>query len=76
LNILDEVNMYFPIGSFRSFSLPIKDSYEIIFIRTTRDRLKLVLLTPTVISIWLTKVNNKQQKTIYIYIKYSFFKNI
>jgi hypothetical protein len=51
--------MYFPIGSFRSFSLPIDDSYEIIFIRTTRDRLKLVLLTPTIISIWLTKVNNK-----------------
>ncbi|CAF0802050.1 unnamed protein product [Rotaria sordida] len=51
----DEVNMYFPIGSFRSFSLPIEESYEIIFIRTTRDRLKLVLLTPTVISIWLTK---------------------
>jgi hypothetical protein len=53
--------MYFPIGSFRSFSLPIKDSYEIIFIRTTRDRFKLVLLTPTVISIWLTKVNNNKQ---------------
>ncbi|CAF1087733.1 unnamed protein product [Adineta steineri] len=47
--------MYFPIGSFRSFSLPIEEPYEIIFIRTTRDRLKLVLLTPTIISVWLTK---------------------
>ncbi|CAF3434359.1 unnamed protein product [Rotaria sp. Silwood1] len=47
--------MYFPIGSFRSFSLPIEESYKIIFIRTTRDRLKLVLLTPTIISVWLTK---------------------
>jgi hypothetical protein len=50
--------MYFPIGSFRSFQLPIEDYYKIIFIRTTRDRLKLVVLTPTIISIWLTKVNN------------------
>jgi len=58
--LLDEVNMYFPIGSFRSFSLPVEDPYEIIFIRTTRDRHKLVLLTPTIISIWLTKVNNQQ----------------
>ncbi len=56
MNILDEVNMYFPIGSFRSFSLPVEELHEIIFIRTTRDRLKLVLLTPTIISIWLTKV--------------------
>ncbi|CAF0822757.1 unnamed protein product [Adineta ricciae] len=47
--------MYFPIGSFRSFSLPIEEPYEIIFLRTTRDRLKLVLLTPTIISVWLTK---------------------
>ena len=60
-NILGDVNMYFPIGTFRSFSLPIKDSYEIIFIRTTRDRLKLVLLTPTIISLWLTKVNIKDR---------------
>jgi hypothetical protein len=60
--ILDEVNMYFPIGSFRNFPLPIEDPYEIIFIRATRDRLKLVVLTQTVISIWLTKVNKKKSR--------------
>ncbi|CAF4734912.1 unnamed protein product, partial [Rotaria socialis] len=49
------VNMYFPIGSFRSLSIPIEESYDIIFIRTTRDRLKLVVLTPTIITIWLSK---------------------
>lgn len=48
--------MYFPIGSFRSFALPIEEPYEIVFIRATRDRLKLVVLTPTIISVWLTKV--------------------
>ncbi|CAM4755974.1 unnamed protein product [Rotaria magnacalcarata] len=47
--------MYFPIGSFRSLSIPIEESYDIIFIRTTRDRLKLVVLTPTVITVWLSK---------------------
>lgn len=67
---LDEVNMYFPIGSFRNFSLPIEDSYDINFIRTTRDRLKLVLLTPSIISVWLTKVNWKAKKK-YAHIKWS-----
>ena len=54
--ILDDVNMYFPIGSFRKFALPVEDPQEIVFIRATRDRLKLVVLSPTIISIWLTKV--------------------
>lgn len=48
--------MYFPIGSFRSYFLPVEDPVEIIGIRVTRDRLKLVVLTPTIISVWLTKV--------------------
>ena len=63
-NVLDEVIMYFPIGSYRSFSLPIEDVYEIIFIRSTRDRLKLVVLTPTIVSIWLTKVKHRDRSIL------------
>jgi hypothetical protein len=69
---LDEVTMYFPIGSFRSFLLPIEDSYEIIFIRSTRDRLKLVVLTSTTISIWLTKVINLYSCVIFNVVSLTF----
>ncbi|CAF1068373.1 unnamed protein product, partial [Didymodactylos carnosus] len=48
-------NMYFPVGSFRIYSLPLNEPYTITFIRATRDKLKLVVLTPTIISIWLSK---------------------
>ncbi|CAF0845941.1 unnamed protein product [Didymodactylos carnosus] len=47
--------MYFPVGSFRVYSLPLNEPFTVNFIRATRDRLKLVVLTPTVISIWLSK---------------------
>ncbi|CAF1274729.1 unnamed protein product, partial [Didymodactylos carnosus] len=42
-------------GSFRIYSLPLNEPYTITFIRATRDKLKLVVLTPTIISIWLSK---------------------